>query len=49
MTAGAPVLRSWFAAMDGPAPERVLGLLADDFSMSVVSWPARRPGIRLLG
>jgi hypothetical protein len=36
VTAGAPLLRGWFAAMDGPAPEQVLGLIADDFSMSVV-------------
>ena len=33
---GAPVLTRWFAAMDGPDPDSVLGMLADDFRISVV-------------
>lgn len=35
MTTAVPVLTRWFGYMDSDDPDRVLGMIADDFTMSV--------------
>ncbi|MET8799469.1 hypothetical protein ABZV91_24105 [Nocardia sp. NPDC004568] len=35
MTADVPVLARWFGYMDSDDPDRVLGMISDDFTMSV--------------
>lgn len=35
MTATVPVLTRWFTYMDSDDPDRVLGMIAEDFAMSV--------------
>ncbi|MEU1980775.1 hypothetical protein [Nocardia sp. NPDC019395] len=35
MTTTVPVLTRWFDCMDSSDPDRVLGMIADDFTMSV--------------
>ncbi|NUS91705.1 MAG: hypothetical protein HOQ36_04730 [Nocardia sp.] len=35
MTTNVPVLARWFGHMDSDDPDRVLGMIADDFTMSV--------------